>query len=106
MGKYMFHATYTGEGLVGLLKEGGSSRRAALTQTIEAMGGNVEGLYYAFGDTDLYVICDLPDDATATAVSLNIANAGALNIRATVLVTPETVDEAVKKSVPYRPPGA
>ena len=106
MGKYMFHATYTGEGLVGLLNEGGSRRRAALTDTVEAMGGNVEGLYYAFGDTDLYVICDLPDDATATAVSLNIANAGALNIKATVLVTPETVDEAVKKTVPYRPPGA
>ena len=106
MGKYMFHATYTGEGLVGLLKEGGSRRRAALTDTIEAMGGNVEGLYYAFGETDLYIICDLPDDATATAVSLNIANAGALNMRATVLLTPETVDEAVKKQVPYRPPGA
>ncbi|MDE0705533.1 MAG: GYD domain-containing protein [Rhodospirillaceae bacterium] len=105
MGKYMFHATYTGEGLVGLLNEGGSRRRAALTDTIEAMGGNVEGLYYAFGETDLYIICDLPDDATATAVSLNIANAGALKMKATVLVTPETVDEAVKKQVPYRPPG-
>ena len=91
---------------MGLLNEGGSRRRAALTDTIEAMGGNVEGLYYAFGETDLYIICDLPDDATATAVSLNIANAGALNIKATVLVTPETVDEAVKKTVPYRPPGA
>ena len=106
MGKYMFHTTYTAKGLVGLLKEGGSRRRQALTQTIEAMGGSVEGLYYAFGDTDLYIIADLPDDATATAVSLNIANAGALNIRATVLITPETVDEAVKKKVPYRPPGA
>ncbi len=106
MGKYMFHTTYTGKGLVGLLKEGGSRRRAALTQTIEGMGGSVEGLYYAFGDTDLYIIADLPDDATATAVSLNIANAGALNVRATVLITPETVDEAVKKKVPYRPPGA
>ena len=106
MGKYMFQATYTGKGLVGLLKEGGSRRRAALTQTIEAMGGDVEGLYYAFGQTDLYVICELPDDATAAAVSLNIANAGALNIKVTVLVTPETVDEAVKKKVRYRPPGA
>ena len=66
MGKYMFHTSYTGKGLVGLLKEGGSRRRAALTQTIEAMGGSVEGLYYAFGETDLYIICDLPDDASAT----------------------------------------
>ena len=106
MGKYMFHTSYTGKGLVGLLKEGGSRRWAALTQTIEAMGGSVEGLYYAFGETDLYIIADLPDDATATAVSLNIANAGALTIRATVLIPPETVDVAVKKKVPYRPPGA
>lgn len=106
MSKYMFHTKYTAEGLAGLLKEGGSRRREALTRTIEAMGGSVEGFYYAFGDTDLYLIADLPDDATATAVSLNIANAGALDIRATVLITPETVDEAVKKKVPYRPPGA
>ncbi len=105
MGKYMFHTTYTGKGLVGLLKEGGSQRREALTETIEAMGGSVEGFYYAFGDTDLYVIADLPDDATAAAVSLTIANAGALDIKATVLITPETVDEAVKKKVPYRAPG-
>ena len=106
MGKYMFHTSYTGKGLVGLLKEGGSRRRAALTETIEAMGGSVEGLYYAFGETDLYIICDLPDDATASAVSLTIGAAGALNIGITVLVTPETVDEAIGKSVPYRPPGA
>jgi uncharacterized protein with GYD domain len=106
MAKYMFQSKYTAKGLVGLLKEGGSRRRAALTQTIEGMGGTVEGFYYGFGDTDLYLIADLPDDATATAVSLNIANAGALDIKATVLITPETVDEAVKKKVPYRPPGA
>ncbi len=72
MGKYMFHATYTGKGLAGLLKEGGSRRRDALTDTIDAMGGSVEGFYYAFGDMDLYIICDLPDDATATAVSLKM----------------------------------
>ncbi len=106
MAKYMFQSKYTATGLVGLLKEGGSRRREALVQTIEGMGGTVEGFYYGFGDTDLYLIADLPDDATATAVSLNIANAGALDIKATVLVTPETVDEAVKKEVPYRPPGA
>ena len=52
------------------------------------MGGSVEVLYYAFGEPDLYIIADLPDDATATAVSLTIGAAGALNIGVTVLVTP------------------
>lgn len=105
MSKYMFRATYTQAGLSGLLKEGGTRRRAALTQTIEEMGGSVESLYYAFGTPDLYIIADLPDDATAAAVSMVIGNAGALDISVTVLVAPETIDEAIEKSVPYRPPG-
>ena len=42
---------------------------------------------------------------TATAASLAINASGAVNLKTTVLITPEEVDEAVKKSVPYRPPG-
>lgn len=106
MGKYLFQASYTQAGIAGLLKEGGSGRRAALTETIEAAGGTLESLYYAFGKTDLYITADLPDDATATAVSLNIGAAGALSVSITVLVSPETVDEAIGKSVSYRAPGA
>lgn len=106
MGKYLFQTSYTQAGLAGLLKEGGTKRRAALAATIEGAGGSLESLYYAFGNNDLYIIADLPDDATATAVSLNIGAAGALSVSITVLVTPETVDEAVAKSVAYRAPGA
>ena len=96
----MFRTSYTKAGLEGLLREGGTGRREALRQTIEGMGGTLEGFYYAFGDCDLYLITELPDDATATAVSLSVGAAGALDVEVTVLVTPETVDEAVSKSVP------
>ena len=106
MGKYLLQASYTQAGLAGLVKEGGTSRRAALAETIEGVGGTLESLYYAFGDTDLVIIADLPDDAAATAVSLAVGSAGALSASVTVLVTPETVDDAIAKSVPYRPPGA
>ena len=51
------------------------------------------------------MIVDLPDDASATAVALTIARAGVLTIKTTVLIAPETVDEAVAKEVPYRLPG-
>ena len=105
MGKYLFQANYTQAGLAGLQKEGGTARRAALTATVESVGGTVEAMYYAFGEPDAYLIVDLPDDAAATALSIAIAAAGALTINVTVLVTPETVDEAVAKSVAYRPPG-
>lgn len=105
MAKYMFRTSYTKDGLEGLLREGGTGRREALKQTIEGMGGTLEGFYYAFGPCDLYLIAELPDDAAATAVSLRVGAAGALDVEVTVLVTPETVDEAVSKSVPYRAPG-
>ena len=59
---------------------------------------------WGFGDDDLYFIAEMPDDASATAASLAIAASGSATIRTTVLVTPETVDEAVRKSVSYRPP--
>jgi len=106
MSKYLFQASYTQAGLAGLVKEGGTSRKAALTETIEGAGGAVESLYYAFGKNDLFITADLPDDAAATGVSLAIGAAGALGVSVTVLVTPETVDEAIARDVPYRPPGA
>ena len=106
MARYLLRAKYTKIGVEGLLGEGGTSRRAALRETIEGMGGTLHDLFYAFGDWDLFIITELPDDETATAVSLNISAAGALKVTLTVILTPETIDGAVKKSVPYRAPGA
>ena len=106
MARYLYRAKYTQAGVTGLLKEGGTSRREALRHTIEGMGGTLHDLFYAFGDWDLFLITELPDDEAATAVSLNISAAGALEVSVTVIVTPETVDAAVSKSVPYRAPGA
>ena len=106
MAKYMFRTNYTQSGLQGLLAEGGSGREAALRRTIESVGGSLEGFYYAFGDCDLYLIADLPDEEAATALSLNIAAAGALTVQVTVLLTPENVDAAARKAVAYRLPGA
>lgn len=106
MTRYMFRTSYTQSGLKGLLAEGGTGREAALRATIEGAGGTLEGFYYAFGDCDLYLIAELPDEATATALSLNIAAAGALTVSVSVLISPETVDEAVAKDIGYRLPGA
>ncbi|HEC35597.1 MAG TPA: GYD domain-containing protein, partial [Anaerolineae bacterium] len=72
---------------------------------VESVGGKVEAFYYAFGETDLFVIADLPDNESMTAVALLVAASGAIRIKTTVLITPEEVDEAVKKAPSYRPPG-
>ena len=105
MAKYLISASYNVEGTKGLLKEGGSSRRAAVGQMIEELGGNLENFYYAFGDPDVFLIADLPDATTAAALSLAVNSTGAVRVSTTPLITPEEIDEASKKSVSYRSPG-
>ncbi len=105
MAKYLFRTTYTQAGVAGLIKEGGSGRRDALQQTVEGLGGTLEGFYYAFGEDDLLMIADLPDEEAAAAFSMFVSAAGALTVNCTVLMTPETIDGAVSRSVSYRAPG-
>lgn len=105
MPKYFLEGNYVGEGVKGLLKEGGSSRIKSVTQLIEGMGGKVEAFYYAFGDVDVLGIVDFPDHATAASLSLAVNASGGVTIKTTVLMTPEEIDEATKKTVDYRPPG-
>ena len=105
MPKYLVQANYVGEGIKGLLKEGGSARRAAVEKLFGSVGGKVEAYYYAFGDTDLFVIADVPDNITAAALSLIVNAAGAATAKITVLLTSEEMDAATKKTPSYRPPG-
>ena len=105
MPKYLFTADYTAAGIAGLQKEGGTSRRDMFAAMFEELGGSMESFYYGFGGDDLYIIVDLPDDASAVAASMEVAKAGAISFRATVLLTAETVDEACNKPVTYRAPG-
>jgi uncharacterized protein with GYD domain len=91
--------------LKGVLKDGGSGWRAAVEQTVRGLGGSLESFYFAFGDTDAYVVVDLPDNATATAISLVVNAGGGAQVTTVPLITPEEADEATKKSVEYRPPG-
>ncbi len=105
MPKYLVQASYTTEGTKGLLKDGGTKRRAAVEDLMKGLGGKVEAFYYAFGDTDVYAIVEGPDNVTAAAVSLAINASGAVSQKTTPLLTPEEIDQATKKSVSYRPPG-
>jgi uncharacterized protein with GYD domain len=106
MAKYLIAANYKVEGVKGILKEGGSGRRQAVDKLLASVGGKVESFYYAFGDTDAYVVVDVPDNITAAAIALTVAASGAVNLKTTVLMTPEEVDQAIKKSPAYRAPGA
>ncbi len=107
MPKFLLSASYTPQGVTGVINEGGSSRRTVVDQTVAALGGTVEAFYFAFGDDDVYLIADFPDNVTAASFSLAVNSTGALRGKvAAVLLTPEEIDEATKRTADYRPPGA
>lgn len=106
MPKFLIEASYTLDGVKGVQSAGGSSRRDAVAQVAESVGGHLESFHFAFGDHDAYVILDLPDNESAAAVALTVNAAGGATVRTVVLLTPEEVDAAAKRSVDYRPPGS
>ncbi|HSV01107.1 MAG TPA: GYD domain-containing protein [Roseiarcus sp.] len=105
MPKFLFEARYTSEGAIGLAKEGGASRREAVKKHLDALGGKLESMYFAFGDVDCFVIVDLPDNVSAAALSLAVNESGLIATKAIVLLTPEDMDKAGKKKVRFRGPG-
>lgn len=105
MPKYLIQGSYSNEGLKGLLKEGGAKRREAAKEAVEGLGGRLEAYYYAFGKDDFVVIADLPSNVDASALSLVANGSGAVKSRVIVLITPEEVDQATKRTVKFRPPG-
>jgi uncharacterized protein with GYD domain len=105
MPKYLWQINYTTSGAQGLLSEGGTSRRDAITEMVESVGGHVEVCYYAFGTTDLYVIGEVPDEVAAASLSLLTAGAGGARSQTVALLTPEQLDEATRREAVYRPPG-
>jgi uncharacterized protein with GYD domain len=105
MAKYLIMASYTPEGAKGVQRDGGTKRRQAAEAAIKSAGGTMEQFYFAFGDHDAYVIVDAPDAVAVTAASMAINATGAVQAKTVVLITPEEVDQASKKSVAYRAPG-
>jgi uncharacterized protein with GYD domain len=105
MAKYLITAAYTSEGAKGLLRDSGTKRRQAAEQAIKSAGGKMEAFYFAFGDNDAYVIVDAPDHASMAAASVAINASGAVSAKTVVLLTPEEIDSAIKKTVSYRAPG-
>ena len=105
MPKYLLQVNYTTDGAKGLIKDGGSARRSAAQKAAESLGGRIESMYFAFGDTDAYVVAEMPDHTSIAAIALALAASGGATARTTVLLTPEEMDQATKKTPTYRPPG-
>ncbi len=105
MSKYMIEVKYTLDGVKGLQAEGGSARVAAATALIESVGGTVDAFHFAFGETDAYVIVDMPDAISAAAAALAVSAGGGATTQTVALLTAGEADAAAAKKTLYRPPG-
>ena len=105
MPKYLLKANYVGDGLKGLMKDGAAARRVAAEKLVASVGGTLEAFYFAFGEGDAYVIADVPDQASMAGIAMAINASGLVTVQTTVLITPDEVDAAIKKSPSYRAPG-
>ena len=104
MPKYLIEASYSAEGAKGVMKRGGTARRAVVQKMVESLGGRLDAFYFVLGENDVHVILDLPENLTAAAISLAVMSTGAARTKTTVLLTPEEIDQAVKTPVDYEPP--
>jgi uncharacterized protein with GYD domain len=106
MPKFLIEGSYSAEGLRGLAKDKASGRQAAVKDALASLGGKLEGVYYALGDADVYVLCECPDHVSAAALSLAASASGLVRTKTIPLMTVEETDRALTMKSGYRAPGA
>jgi uncharacterized protein with GYD domain len=105
MPKYLVNASYSPEGIRGVLAKGGTARVDSVRHAVEALDGKVHSFDFAFGADDAIVIVELPDNVSAAAIGLAVSATGLAATRIVPLISPAEIDEAAKKTVAYTPPG-
>jgi uncharacterized protein with GYD domain len=106
MPKFLIEGSYTPDGLKGLAKDKASGRRAVLDGAIASVGGKLEAMYYALGDSDVYVLCECPDHISIAALTLAASSTGLVRTKTVTLLTVDETDRALGLKISYRAPGA
>ena len=107
MAKYLIKASYSPDGLKGVMAKGGSARAEAIEKLAAGVGGSVDGVYFSFGSDDLFAIVEAPSHEAMAAIAGTVGQTGALSKYETVvLLTPAQIDDAANMTVDYSPPGS
>jgi uncharacterized protein with GYD domain len=102
MAKYLFLVRITNVRTAGTPSNFGADWEASLTEAVANVSGAVEAIYFAFGDTDIYMVADVPDEASAAALSLGISLGREATVVTVLLFTPARVQLPTWS---WRPPG-
>ena len=108
MSIYMIQASYT-SGAWGRLVQRPENRMEALKPVIETLGGRLLDWYYSFGEFDVMLLIEVPDNVKAAAASMAVAAGGAVKaITTTPLMSADDGFDALllAQGAGYRPPGA
>jgi uncharacterized protein with GYD domain len=98
MPSYLLQASYTSEALASLVKNP-QNRTEVIRKTVENLGGKLIGSWLSFGDQDVVLIVDFPDNVSAAAMALAAAAGGSLkSTKTTPLFTIEEGLAASKKA--------
>ena len=106
MAYYLFQGAYTSEALAKLIKKP-EDRVATVSKAVEELGGRVIGGWFCFGDYDVVLVYELPDNISAAAFAVRVAAGGALKAnKTTLLLRPDETIEMFKRAgqAGYRPP--
>ena len=106
MGKYLYRLQYTKAGLDGTVKEGFGKREAYFRKAVDGLGGKTEAAYWAYGDTDVFAVVDLPTQDRATGLALSLAETGSFRVTTTTLLSSADMDAAARHMPSYRAAGA
>jgi len=101
----LIQAAYTPEGWAALVKTP-QNRVEAIRPSIEKLGGKIEGAWFTFGDYDIVVVVQMPDNVSAAGIAMAFAAGGACkSVKTTPLLTVEEGVKAMKKAgkTGYRP---
>jgi len=87
---YMYQAAYTAESWAAQVKKPQNRAETVGRMLCEAAGGKLLGAWYCFGDYDLVIIADVPDNASMSAIALAVAAGGAIKSAKTTVLMPGT----------------
>jgi len=98
MPHYLQQVAYSREGWEALVANP-QNRIEAVRPAIEKLGGKIEAAWFSFGDYDVVVITQMPDNVSAAAIAMAFAAGGACkSVQTTPLITPEEAAQALKKA--------
>ncbi|HEY3952981.1 MAG TPA: GYD domain-containing protein [Streptosporangiaceae bacterium] len=97
MSLYMYQASYTAKSMAAQVKEP-KDPVETIRPTLEELGASILVAGFPFGEYDVLVVYDAPDDMTAASVSMAIAAAGEVkSAKTTRLLSGEEWIESLRK---------